>query len=145
MTERKITKKEMYGAIKGFLTATGVEAIYADEEVTITLEDAIAFCEGEIGALEKKAAKAKETQAKKRAESDALKETLAGMLTDEFATIADFVAQFDEAEEVTPQKVSSRLSALAKEGVAEKQELSVETANGSKVRRMAYKLATVTE
>lgn len=126
MEKTKITKKDFYAAI---ITAmqTGETSVEPDE--------IIAFCEREIDALDRKAAKAKETAAKKKAEADALTDAVAAALTDEFETIATIAARIDD-EDATVSKVTYRLGQLAKNGVAEKGEVKVD-----KRTLVAYKLA----
>lgn len=121
---KKVTKKEMYGVI--------AEAM-ADNAMVVE------FCEKEIAALERKAEKAKERAAKKRAEGDELKNVVASVLTSEFQTIAD-VAEQIEGEDITVGKISYRLNALVKEGVAVKEDVTIEV-NGKNVKRKGYALA----
>ena len=128
----KITKREMFEAIKSAV-ATGDWA-YDAETVT-------AFCEKEIGLLDKKAAKAKETAAKKRAEGDELMEAVKASLGTEFEPISEIAARI-EGEDVTVSKVTYRLTQLVKSGVAEKQEITIPATEDSKARKvMGYKLA----
>ena len=124
MVENKITKKEMYEMIKNAL---------ADQAVVVE------FCDKEIAALDRKAAKAKETAAKKRAEGDELTEVVESVLTDELTTIADITAKID-GPDVTVHKVSYRLGQLAKNGKAIKEEITIPGVDGTKARKvMAYK------
>ena len=123
--EKKMTKKEMFEKIMAAM-ATDVEVVE--------------FCEKEIAALDKKAAKAKETAAKKRAESDELMEVVKSLLTDEFQTLGDITSQI-EGEDITVAKVTARMTKLVKAEVAVKEEISVEGADGKKHKKMAYKLA----
>ena len=121
----KITKKEMY---------TNIMNLLKDNDAIV------AFCEHEIELLDKKAVKAKETAAKKRAAGDELTEAVASVLTDEFQTIADVTAQI-EGEDVTSAKVQYRLNALVKAGEAEKGEVVIEGGEGKKARKVvAYRL-----
>jgi len=120
----KITKKEKYAII--------AEAM-ADNAMIVE------FCENEIAALEKKAEKAKERAAKKKAEGDELKNVIASVLTSEFQTISD-VAEQIEGEDITVGKISYRLNALVKEGFAVKEDVTVEV-NGKNSKRKAYALA----
>ena len=101
--------------------------------------DYVGFFEKEIAALEKKAVKAKETQAKKKAEGDELTDRIAGVLTDEFATISDIVKALGD-EDVSNQKASYRLGKLAEAGKAVKGELNV-GGEGKARKVVAYKLA----
>lgn len=127
----KVTKREMFEAIKEAV-ATGEWAYDADM--------VIAFCDKEIGLLDKKAAKAKEAAAKKRAEGDELMEAVQAALGDEFEPISEIAARI-EGEDVTVSKVTYRLTQLVKNGVAEKQEITVAGVDGGKARKvMGYKL-----
>lgn len=127
----KITKKEMYEAIIAF-AATG-EMKY-DKDVYID------FCQNEIDLLDKKAAKAKENAAKKKAEGDELTDAVRNALSeDTFEPIADIVARI-EGEDVTISKVTYRLTQLVKNNEAEKSEVEVASSEGQKKRRiMGYR------
>lgn len=136
MTERKITKRDHFEAVKAYFEAYDV--MVAED---ISSEDVITFCENEIDLLDKKAAKAKERAAVKAKEGDELTAAVEAVLnTDEFQTIADIAAQI-EGEDVTIAKVQWRLGQLVKNGVAEKSEVSVPGVDGGKARKLvAYKL-----
>ena len=132
--EKKITKKEMYNALIA-------QAKGETPEVEVTATDIIDFCTKEIDALDRKAEKARENAAKKRAEGDALTELVAAVLTDEAATIAQIAAAIDH-EDATPSKVGYRLRVLAETGRAVKEEVTVAGGEGSKSRKLvAYKIA----
>ena len=128
----KITKREMFEAI--IALATGGEMKYEAEAF-------VNFCENEISLLDKKAAKAKERAATKKAEGDELTEAVrAAMSVEEFEPIADIAARI-EGEDVTVAKVQYRLSQLVKNGEAEKEQITVPGGEGQKARKiMAYKL-----
>lgn len=99
--------------------------------------DIVAFCEKEIASLDAKAAKAKERQAAKKAEADTLKDLIASVLTDEFATIADITAKVAETDaDATVGKVTNRLTKLVADGVAERTELSIPGKEGTKTRKV---------
>ena len=128
----KITKREMFEAI--IALATGGEMKYEAEAF-------VNFCENEISLLDKKAIKAKERAATKKAEGDELTEAVrAAMSTEEFEPIADIAARI-EGEDVTVAKVQYRLTQLVKNGEAEKEQITVPGGEGQKARKiMAYKL-----
>lgn len=106
----------------------------------VTVEEICEFCDKEIAALDRKAAKAKEKAAEKRAKGDEMTAALKAALTDELTVIADIVAKVDFPD-VTAQKASVRLNQLFKNGEAVKEEISV-SAEGQKARKLiAYKLA----
>ena len=128
----KMTKREMFAE---------VIALAEDAERA----DIVAFCEKEIASLDAKAAKAKERQAAKKAEADTLKDLIASVLTDEFATIADITAKVAESDaDATVGKVTSRLTKLVADGVAERTELSIPGKEGTKTRKVkGFRLAEV--
>ena len=128
----KITKREMFEAL--------VEAAKG-AEFKFTAEELIAFAENEIVLLDKKAVKAKERAAIKKAESDDLTEAVrAAMSAEEFEPIADIAARI-EGEDVTVSKITYRLGQLVKNGVAEKTQIEIAGGEGQKKRKVvAYKL-----
>lgn len=137
MTNAKITKKDKFNMIKDILANGTVEG--ADVEMLT------AFVENEIDLLEKKAAKAKETAGKKKAEADELTIAVQAALNDEFQTIAE-VTDAVEGEDVTTAKVAYRLNALVKAGIAEKAEKTVAGGEGVKSRKVqSYRLAPIDE
>jgi hypothetical protein len=128
----KITKREMFEAI--------IEAAKG-AEFKFTAEYVITFAENEIALLDKKATKAKERAATKRAEGDDLTAAVrAAMSTEDFEPISEIAARI-EGEDVTVAKVTYRLTQLVKNGEAEKQELTVPGGEGTKARKIqGYKL-----
>ena len=134
MTEKKITKKEFYAGI--------IEAM-STGDCPIAAEEVIAFCENEIALLDKKAEKAKERAAAKRAEGDELTDVVKSVMsTDEFEVIADIAAKVAEVDpEATVHKVSYRLTQLVKNGFAESTDVKIPATEGSKARVIkGYKL-----
>ena len=130
-----MTKREVFEAI---ITATNAGSVSVDG---MTSEEVVAFFENEIGNLDKRAERSRATAAKKREAGDALTETVKGILTDDFQTIADIAAQI-EGEDVTASKVTYRLNALVKEGYAEKADVQVPGIDGAKARVVkAFKIA----
>ena len=126
----KITKREMFEAIIDGVK--GGDFKYAVEDIT-------AFCENEIALLDKKAAKAKEAAAKKRAEGDELTDAVrAALSADTFEPIADIAARI-EGDDVTVAKVTYRLTQLVKNGEAEKQEVSIANGEGKARKVQGYK------
>lgn len=129
----KLTKRSVYEALLK-MVETGTLEITEDELKT--------FCENEIALLDKKAEKAKERAATKRAEGDALTDAVRGALTGEFEPIADIAARI-EGEDVTVAKVQYRLGQLVKAGEAEKEQITVPGGEGQKSRKiMAYRIFT---
>jgi hypothetical protein len=123
----KITKREMYEAIIA-LAATG--------EMKYDKDEYIDFCQNEIALLDKKAAKAKETAAKKRAEGDELTDVVRASLTDEFEVIADIATKVAETygEDATVAKVTYRLTQLVKNGEAENTDIKIAATETQKAR-----------
>ena len=133
----KITKREMYEALVAYAEATDMEVQVGEAVVTAT--DFVAFATKEIEQLDKKAVKAKERAAAKRAEGDALTDAVLAVLTSEFQTAADVAAQIED-EDATVAKVSYRLGALVKDGKAVKEDIKVDR-EGKKAVLKGYKLA----
>lgn len=125
MADVKMTKKDWFEELKGIVEASE----YAQKD------EAVAFIDAQIELLDNKAEKAKVRAAAKKAETDELKAIVASLLTEELQT-ADVIAAKIEDEDVSKQKVVSRLTALVKDGVAVKEQIKVE-----KDKKMAYKLA----
>ena len=133
----KMTKRNVYEALINY-AATGVMSYDGNE---VTAEALTAFAENEIALLDKKAVKAKERAATKRAEGDELTAAVrAAMSTEEFESIADIAARI-EGEDVTVAKVQYRLTQLVKAGEAEKEQITVPGGEGQKARKiMAYRI-----
>ena len=132
--EKKITKREMFEAIKTGCT-TG--------EWTVSDVEIAEFCDNEIALLDKKAIKAKERAAEKRAAGDELTDAVRAALTDEFAIIADIAAKVAETygEDATVARVTYRLTQLVKNGEAENGDVKVEGGEGQKTRTIkAYRI-----
>ena len=128
--ENKVTKRDFYNAIIALADANGgeINGIAAEEIKT--------FAAKEIELLDKKAAKAKERAATKRAEGDELTDAVrAALSADTFEPIADIAARI-EGEDVTISKVTYRLTQLVKNGEAEKQEITVPGVDGGKARKI---------
>lgn len=135
MTEKKMTKREMFEAIKVGCT-TG--------EWTVSDTEVAEFCENEIALLDKKAAKAKERQATKKAEGDELTEIVKSALTNDFqitADIAKAVLEMTGDESNTLHKIQYRLGALVKTGEAESTDVKIPGGEGQKTRTIkGYRL-----
>jgi hypothetical protein len=125
----KITKKEMYAAIK---------ETFETGECKFDADVVIAFCEKEIASLDNKAAKAKERAAAKKAEADVLYDQVADALNaDEFQTIADIAAAVAEVNaDATVSKVTYRLTKLVEAGAAEKTDITIPATEGTKARKV---------
>ena len=129
----KLTKKEYF---------TGLIAYFRGEDVEIENEDFIEFCQDQIADLDKKAAKAKERAAAKKAENDELTDLVYSVLTDEYQTIADITVIVAETiPDVSASKVTARLTKLFNAGSIEKEQSSIEDSEGKKRKCMGYRLA----
>lgn len=136
--EVKVSKREMFEAIKGLAESGALHMVDFNENIT---DEAVAeFCEHEIELLDKKTAKAKERAAAKRAEGDELTEQIYDVLSsDEFMTIPEIVKALGD-EDVSAQKASYRLRTLVAENRAEKTEVSVPDVDGGKAsKKVAYR------
>lgn len=134
MEKTTITKREMYEQIILMFTED------AETEVKVSAEEVVAFCNKEIEALEKKAAKAKERAAAQKAKGDELTDTILKVLTDEFQTAGDIVEVLN-CEDITTHKVSSRLRVLVNDGKVIKDQINVAAEGEKKHLLMGYKLA----
>ena len=137
--EKKVTKKDVLVAIKALVPA---DAEFTVGDVVVTGEDVAAYADTTLAQLAAKAAKAKERATEKKAEGDALRDLVQGVLTNEYQTIADIAAQID-AEGVTPAKVTARLTQLVKIGFANKEQMKLD--DGRKVMGYAVGSAPVVE
>lgn len=107
------------------------------EAIMKQLEDQelINFCQKEINSIAKKAESSKVRREAKRAEMDELKEAVKAVLSYEPQTISEILNNLND-KEATNSKVVNRLSALVKEGIATKEEVTK-----NKRKLMTYKLA----
>lgn len=129
----KMTKKNIYTALVNY-AETGVMSFETeDAEVVVDAEALRAFAENEIALLDKKAAKAKESAARKRAEVSPLYLAVQDALSDEYEPIAEIAARV-EGEDVTAAKVTAQLTKLVKAGIAEKDDIKVAGGEGKKTR-----------
>lgn len=148
MMNDKATKRQMFEALINFANGGAME--YADEKtdsiMEITDEALRAFAQHEIDLLDKKAAKAKESAAKRKKE-DPLYEVVKDTLTDEFKTIADVTEDIVAAgyKDVTVAKVTYRLNKLVEAGEAEKTPVKVGGGDAGKVRTVQAYRAVATE
>ena len=109
--EKKIVKRDVLAAIKALAEKFNEEVTVGD--VTVTADDIVNYVNVTIEQIDKKNAKAKERNAAKKAESDALMEEIAAVLDDEPKTIPAIIEALD-IEDLTPAKVSARLTKLVK-------------------------------
>ena len=131
MEKVKYTKAQKLADIEAILSQ--VET--ADYDIPALIE----FVQGEQGALERKATKAKEKAAEKKTEKDELCEAVLAVITSEPQT-RDQIAEQIEGEEVTVAKVGARLNKLVAAGEVVKTEVASVSASGKKSTKMAYAL-----
>lgn len=124
----KITKAMILSQIKA-----NVENMVFEGEVTA--DDVIAYVDTTLEQMAAKNAKAAEKRAEKKAANDDLKDAIAKVLTDEFQTGEQIVEALD-MEDVTKNKVASRMKVLIEEKVAVKG-----TIKDGKRNLVGYKLA----
>ena len=131
-TTDRTTKRDFYEAI--------IKAMETGE-TNIEPDKIIEFCENEITLLDKKADKAKERAAAKKAEVDELMEKVYAVLSDtEFMTRnAVMDALGDMPEDVSIAKVGARLTKMVNNQTVEKSELTVANAEGKKSKVMGYR------
>lgn len=131
-TTDRIIKRDFYEAI--------IKAMETGE-TNIEPDKIIEFCENEIALLDKKADKAKERAAAKKAEVDELMEKVYAVLSDtEFMTRnAVMDALGDMPEDVSIAKVGARLTKMVNNQTVEKSELTVANAEGKKSKVMGYR------
>lgn len=122
MAEIKVTKKERFNQIVDVLS--GIDGT----------DELVVFVQDQIELLDRKAAKAKEAAATRKAE-DALLPIVEAALTDELSTIADIVARID-MEDMTAAKAARRLNKLVDSEIAVKDTIKVD-----KRTLVAFKLA----
>lgn len=123
--EKKLTKREVLEGIKVFVQGGDTD---------VTLEDMVDYIDTTLAQLDKKSEKAAERAAAKKAEGDALRATVLGLVTAEPQTADEITAAIAD-EDVTKAKVVSRLTQLVKSGQVKKEETKIGDA-----RKMVYSL-----
>ena len=122
----KMTKVDYFEQLAGIVEASDVE----------NKEDILKFIEGSIETLENRKKAAQERAEKKKNEPDELSDAVKAVLTNELQT-ADAIAAQIEGEDVTKQKIVSRLTKMVNAGTVRKD--TVKTEDKRKV--MGYALA----
>ena len=134
MNTKKITKRDNFETLIEMVNWMK-ENIGGEEWDYVVLDT---FIHKEIENLDKKADAAKARAAKQKEKGDELREAVFNTLnTETFITIPEIIEILDNAD-ITPQKVTSRLTQLIDLKRVEKSEVSVPTATGSgKSRKIA--------
>ena len=106
---------------------TKMETLALIKELCADNADVVAFCESETEKLEKKAIKAREKAAEKRAAGDALYADVVACLTSEAQT-ADviYANNFATYDDLTLAKIRARLSQAVKNGAAAKESVKLD-------------------
>ena len=121
----KMTKIDCFEQLAGIVEASDVE----------NKEDILKFIQSSIETLENRKRAAQERAEKKKNEPDELADAVKAVLSEELQTADDIAAQI-EGEDVTKQKVVSRLTKMVNAGIVRKD--SVKTDDKRKV--MGYAL-----
>ena len=125
MENKKLTKKDYYGMLKDIVLTSGVD----------NKEELEAFIDRQIEIIDNKAEKAKERAAEKKAEGDELRAAIKSVLTEDYQSADDILAQL-EGEDLSKAKIIARLTQLVNNGDAEKAQAKAE--DGKKF--MTYRL-----
>ena len=122
MATEKMTKVEMFENICVYLNGN---------EMSCSLDEAVEFIDKQIEQLEAKAAKAKYRAAAKRADGDALRETVFQCVDAKPKTIDEITAAVidivEDASDITKAKVTARLTQLVKNGSVIKEQTKIGT------------------
>ena len=129
----KITKAMVLTSLEGAFADRAAEDVIGD----VTVADVRDYIKVTLEQLAKKADKAKESAAKKKAEGDDLRAAVLEALTDEFETREAIFAKID-GEDLTIAKVGARLTQLVESGEAIKDSIKPE---GSKSKKVVSTLA----
>ena len=134
MATVKVTKKDVLNAINTLVAGENEDAVLVEDSL-VTVADVKAYVATTLAQLDKKAASAAAKSAAKKAAGDELRAAVEAVLTDELQTNADILAKI-EGEDLTPNKITARLTQLVNAGVAVKEKIKVDGKE-----KMAYKLA----
>lgn len=122
MATEKMTKVEMFENIRGYLNGN---------EMTCSIDEAVEFIDKQIEQLEAKAAKAKYRAAAKRADGDALRETVFQCVDAKPKTIDEITAAVidiaEDVSDISKAKVTARLTQLVKNGSVVKEQTKINT------------------
>lgn len=125
MENKKLTKKDYYGMLKDIVSTSDVD----------NKEELETFIDRQIEIIDNKAEKAKERAAEKKAEGDELRAAIKSILTEDYQSADDILAQL-EGEDLSKAKIIARLTQLVNNGDAEKAQAKAE--DGKKF--MTYRL-----
>lgn len=137
-TAKKITKKELYNILIDVIGCAEDEAFTLPEDVTY--DSLREFVNHEIELLDKKTAAAQNRAAQKKAEGDELRDKIFSLLSPtEFKTINAICKEIDNPD-VSPQKITARLTQLVNLDRVEKDMVTIETEGGKSKKASAYRV-----
>lgn len=140
MEDMHFTKTQYFMAImQAAQDGAQFPLIVGEDKLEIPPEEIIEFCNKQINQLAASYAKAKDREAKRRAEGDELTKSLMSLMSETPKTINEIVEAFDDPD-VTRGKVIYRMGKLAREGKVEKIELRETNENNNRKRVSAYAL-----
>lgn len=119
---KKITKRDVLCALRYYVEEDEINVPVND--VTVTTDDILDYIDTTLEQLDKKNEKAKERNAKKKEESDAIVEAIAELLNETPQTTPEILEKLG-MEDLTPAKVSARITKLVKTGRAYKSKVKV--------------------
>lgn len=143
MTKTKITKRDNYETLRNLVLNSVIAAPGLIE--TSEVDQLVAFIDKELANLDKRAANAKKYAAKNKANADALTDAALNVLieADKYMTIpevVDAILADNESIDVTPQKLTYRLSQLVKAGEVEKETTSIKEEGKSARKVNVYRI-----
>ena len=137
MAEKKITKREVFEAVKDYFE-NGDIAVIGDADAEVDVDAVVEVMTKAIEQLDKKNEAAKKRAAEKKTQGDEVRAAVKAVITDELQTIDQIFEQVEvEGVELTRAKVTARLTQLVKLG-----EIAKEKVKAGDRTVMGYRLAT---
>ena len=136
-SEKKVTKIDVLNAIIDVFAKQQEFEVTLENEVTVTALDILNYASVTIDQINAKAARAAEKAREKAEKGDELLPVIKGALCEDYLSVEELLARIGD-EELTRNKVVSRLTKLVKDGVALKDSIKVK---GRKSKLTVYKLA----
>lgn len=135
--EKKVTKIDVLNAIIDVFAKQQDFEVTLENEVTVNALDILNYASVTIDQINAKAARAAEKAREKAEKGDELLPVIKGALCEDYLSVEELLARIGD-EELTRNKVVSRLTKLVKDGVALKDSIKVK---GRKSKLTVYKLA----
>ena len=136
-SEKKVTKIDVLNAIIDVFAKQQEFEVTLENEVTVTALDILNYASVTIDQINAKAARAAEKAREKAEKGDELLPVIKGALCEDYLSVEELLARIGD-EELTRNKIVSRLTKLVKDGVALKDSIKVK---GRKSKLTVYKLA----